>query len=89
MIDYSQLAFPKGRTRLTGHDLTTLRLACVTRDKGRCRECHCLVSDELPDWHPLKYHMAHIKSRGAGGEDTLENVRTLCGQCHRREHNGR
>lgn len=32
--------------------------------------------------------MAHIKSRGAGGSDTLDNVRTLCQPCHRLEHAG-
>lgn len=88
-IDYSQMLFPKGRIRLKGKALAELRLACVTRDRGRCRECHVRVSDELPDWHPLKYHMAHIKSRGASGWDVLENVRTLCGDCHRKEHRGK
>jgi hypothetical protein len=88
LIDYNQLAFPKGRIRLKGEPLMMLRLACLQRDRGRCRECHVRVSDSLPDWHPLKYDMAHIKSRGAGGSDTLENVRTLCHQCHTKEHNG-
>lgn len=27
-------------------------------------------------------HMAHIKSRGAGGIDTLDNVVTKCAHCH-------
>lgn len=89
MIDYSAFAFPKGRIRLKGKPLENLRVLCLQRDRGRCRACKSLVDDSLPDWHPLKYHMAHIKSRGASGEDTLENVRTLCGACHRREHQGK
>ena len=88
-MDYTGFAFPKGRIRLEGEPLTMLRLECVTRDRGRCVECRVRVSDDLPDWHPLKYHMAHIKSRGAGGEDVIGNVKTLCGGCHRKEHQGK
>ncbi len=82
-------SFPKtAPIRLKGLALHMLRLECVTRDKGRCQECRALVctSPEVPDWHPLKYDMAHLKSRGAGGSDTLDNVRTLCHECHMREH---
>ncbi len=85
-IDYTAFQFPKGTVRLSGRELETLRLACLQRDTGRCRECGAKVSDQLPAWHPLKYHMAHIKSRGAGGADELINVRCLCGDCHRAEH---
>ena len=89
MIDMRSLAYPKGRTRLKGADLAMLRLECLQRDHGRCCECGVRVSDSLPDWHPLKYHMAHIKSRGSGGPDVIENVRVLCGDCHRLEHSGK
>lgn len=89
-IDYSGFSFPKDpHVRLEGAALTMLRLRCLLRDHGRCRNCHVRVSDSLPDWHPLRYHMAHIVSRGAGGEDVISNVRTLCGDCHRAEHQGR
>ena len=88
-MNTEDLAFPKNAAiRLKGDDLKMLRLQCLQRDRGRCRECHVRVSDSLPDWHPLKYHMAHIKSRGANGSDTIDNVRTLCGDCHRKEHQG-
>ena len=30
----------------------------------------------------------HIKSVGAGGNDTKENLRTGCKECHAKEHNG-
>ncbi len=30
----------------------------------------------------------HIKSRGAGGTDELENLRCLCAACHAKRHNG-
>ena len=31
------------------------------------------------------YHMAHIRNKRMYG-DTLENIRALCGDCHRAEH---
>lgn len=81
-------ACPKpGRIRLTGEHLAWLRRACWLRDEGFCRVCRCMTNPDAPAWAPNKYDMAHIKSRGAGGSDTLENVRTLCHKCHMREHN--
>lgn len=87
-IDYSLLAHPKGTIRLSGRELENLRLACLQRDKGKCRECGARVSDSLPAWHPLKYDMAHIRSRGAGGSDELGNVKTNCHECHMKAHSG-
>ena len=78
--------FKSGLVRLTGADLSALRLACWVRDKGRCQECLAPVSDDHASCHPLKYDMAHIQSRGAGGSDSLENVRTMCHECHMQEH---
>ena len=72
-----------GRIRLKGKPLADLRRQCFTRDGWACVECGVGVS-----W--VSGHMAHIKSRGAGGSDVLENVRTLCGGpdgCHMKEHN--
>ena len=86
-MDMNGLAYPKtAPVRLKGAKLAALRLACVTRDRGRCQECHRRVSDEAPPWHPLKFDMAHIKSRGANGADVLSNLRTLCHECHMKEH---
>ncbi len=75
-----------GIERRTGKDMKSLRTACLYRDGTKCRECGVTVWDHLPDYHPQKYDMAHIKSRGAGGSDVLENVKTLCHQCHMLEH---
>lgn len=72
--------------RLKGLDLEILRSACLYRDHGLCQACFVLVDDSYPDWHERKFHMAHIKAKRIGG-DSLENVRTLCGACHRAEHN--
>ena len=80
-----------GRIRLTGRALTELRQACFCRDKFLCRECGRMVAWDVADAErgfgiPVG-EMAHIQSRGAGGSDILENVRTLCPKCHRDEHN--
>jgi len=73
-----------GRTsaRLKGKALAELRYQCFLRDDWKCQMCFEPVSDAVSDLNPHKAHMAHIKSRGAGGADTLENVRTLCMHCH-------
>jgi hypothetical protein len=68
--------------RLTGEELAALRLERFTLDHWHCVECGMKVSDNLPDWHPRKAHLAHITSRGAGGQDTLWNSRTKCLSCH-------
>ena len=81
--------FPKPTIlRLKGDPLSKLREACLRRDGGLCVCCGRPVRDNVPDWHPDKYDMAHIKSRGAGGEDVLSNLKTMRHECHMREHNG-
>ena len=89
--------------RLKGKALEWLRFRCFLRDNWRCVECGTLIGwgalsrdvpleieievCEITDWEPVG-EMAHIRSRGAGGTDTLDNVRTLCPSDHRLEHNG-
>lgn len=74
------------RGRLKGVDLSALGLACWHRDDGHCRECGILTLWDAPQESDRSYHMAHIKAKRIGG-DSLGNVRTLCGECHRKEHN--
>ena len=68
--------------RLTGPELSALRTACLSRDNYHCQDCGRHVCDSPHSWVAMRAHMAHIVGRGAGGEDTLDNVRTLCGTCH-------
>ena len=68
-----------GRLRLKGQALEDLRRRVFTRDGWMCCECGRVCS-----W--TSGHLAHIQSRGAGGSDTEENTRLLCGDCHRAEH---
>lgn len=71
--------------RLKGKALEALRLACFRRDSYTCLQCHTWVYLYLPHEHDVSAHMAHIKAKRIG-LDTLSNVRTLCGKCHRLEH---
>lgn len=79
-----------GIVRLYGPALEHLRNDCLERDHHCCVKCGQWVRDDVPDWAPNKYNMAHIVSRGAGGSDVLSNLKTLCGCCHtgdKAEHN--
>jgi 5-methylcytosine-specific restriction endonuclease McrA len=68
---------------LYAHD----RERCWARDRGVRRACGCLLFWEPRfSGHPRAYDMAHIRSRGAGGSDVIDNVRALCHACHMREH---
>lgn len=48
----------------------------LRRDKGLC----------LPGWKLGKIHVArevdHIKSKALGGTDDLDNLQSICGECH-------
>ena len=73
-----------GIVRLYGAAMKDLWTEMWNRDRGHCCECRKVVAYfECGD---LTGEMAHIKARGAGGSDTLDNVRLLCRACHRREH---
>jgi HNH endonuclease len=45
---------------------------CFTRDEWKCR--HCLSRSNL--------HPHHVIYRSQGGQDVLNNLITLCAQCH-------
>ena len=78
-----------GIIRLYGDALRGLRLERWATDRGICQNCGIITywQPRFPG-DPDAYDMAHIVSRGAGGSDTLENVRALCHACHMKEHAG-
>ena len=77
-----------GTIRLTGKALEVLRRDCWLRHNETCQCCGERVYFESRfDGDPQAYDMAHIKSRGAGGSDVLDNVQCLCHSCHMKEHN--
>lgn len=68
--------------RLTGPELTALRLLVMERDGWRCKTCGIPIYDHLPDWHPHKAHLKHNVGRGAGGDDSEANCEASCADCH-------
>lgn len=79
------------RVRLKGKAYTEFRKAVYEREQGICQGCR--------QYAPLLWggvfneyrcgHVSHKKSRGAGGGDTMDNVKWLCFDCHRAEHDGK
>lgn len=75
-----------GIVRLSGLALRELRIRCWLRDGGCCCECKRAVTiDGHYPWDGVM-HMAHIRTKRNNG-DTIDNVRTLCPECHGKEHN--
>lgn len=69
-----------GREYLAGIDVGRRRRQVWERDKRRCVECRAYVT-----WDEMELdHVA--KNYGAKRFDNLENLRTLCRNCHRRKH---
>lgn len=65
-----------GRRFLAGEDVGVMRDAVFARDDFRCTRCG--------SGRGLQMH--HKRSRGLGGDDSLENLQTLCAACHGRMH---
>jgi len=72
-----------GRIRLKGAAMEALRRARFALDGWKCVVCGCEI--RWDGWNAG--HLAHVKSRGAGGSDTIENTVTKCRICHHAEHN--
>lgn len=72
------LPYPKQKAiRLKGKELLGLRRQVAERANYRCQGVGC------GKYTPFsKGHMAHIKSKGSGGDDSLENTEWLCFDCH-------
>lgn len=71
--------------RLKGKDLAELRMRCYVRDRACCRECGRMTIFDAPHTWGDSYHMHHVRGKRMWG-DSLENVVTLCGACHRNTH---
>jgi 5-methylcytosine-specific restriction endonuclease McrA len=83
---------PKPKTiRLKGAAYKELRRQAWKRAGGFCERCGRCASLYNPNgdfdlW--ICGHLSHIKSRGAGGSDTLGNVEWLCPKCHLQDEHG-
>ena len=69
----------KPRLRLNPDSYRKLRIDVLERDGWRCQNCG---TSEC-----LQVH--HIRSRSALGDDAVENLITLCADCHYRFHRPR
>ena len=83
MTEINPVPKPKKPTRLKGKAMSALRWKVFMRAEGCCEVCGEEVPWDGPWW--LKGDLAHIKSRGAGGDDSEENCRWECSG-HRRKH---
>lgn len=76
-----------GTVRLSGQALERLRGRRYAMDNGRCT-WRKGKPDACGKWMPFygsvfnRAHMAHIKGRGAGGGDAIENTTTRCYMHH-------
>lgn len=59
-----------------GPDWEALRLRVLTRDNWQCRHCGRVCGDR---WEAQVDHQIPKK---AGGDDSEENLQTLCIRCH-------
>ena len=66
----------KPRLKLPSREFAALRNQALERDAWRCQFCGS--SNDL--------HVHHQRSRSKGGDDSLENLITLCANCHRFVH---
>jgi len=54
------------------------------RAHGRCERENCrrLLDIDAPFYLPNAMHWSHKKSKGAGGDDSMQNGEALCRNCH-------
>jgi len=64
--------------RLERKQYEELRRAILKRDGWRCQFCGAMTN--------LEVH--HLQFRSHSGEDTEENLITICQDCHSRVHEG-
>ncbi|MEN8217418.1 MAG: RNA-guided endonuclease IscB [Pseudomonadota bacterium] len=83
MIDIARLNNPnlKGSAYQKSNRLhENLRLATLMRDDFSCQQCR--VKNTRLEAH-------HIKLTSEGGKDTVNNLITLCSECHSKVHSGK
>jgi group II intron reverse transcriptase/maturase len=72
LLDTPFPLFWEGRTTPEKADWATLRMTALERDHYRC--CQCGSTDNL--------HIHHIRPRRKHGANQVDNLQTLCSQCH-------
>lgn len=77
--------FKEPRKKLNSREKTALRKRVCFREDGICQECgdYAPLYDKKGQFNLWTCgHAAHIKSEGAGGDDTPENRKWKCARCH-------
>ena len=72
----SEIRPKKPRLKLDSEDYRQLHLQVLQRDGWRCQVCGRM--------NGLEVH--HIRFRSQNGDDSEENLITLCSECHRQMH---
>jgi 5-methylcytosine-specific restriction endonuclease McrA len=64
------------RLTLSRKEYDRLRIRVLERDRWKCQRCGSSID--------LQVH--HLRYRGRLGPDTLDNLISLCANCHAEEH---
>lgn len=81
----------KKAVRLKGKAYSAFRKEVYERENGVCQECetYAPLFDVYGQFNEFTCgHVSHIKSRGSGGSDTLDNVKWKCFKCHNIKEHG-
>lgn len=60
----------------------SVRCAVLQRDEYRCRQCGWRYEDRNPSDPRCRLEPHHVTHHAKGGENTVENLITLCNVCH-------
>jgi hypothetical protein len=85
--------FKQKALRLKGKKKTEFRKQVFAHFEGICQDPACGCFNPLFDQDGVFDvftcgHVSHIKSLGAGGSDTIENVLWKCYECHINKEHG-
>jgi len=72
--------------RLKGDELASLRISAYERDGHRCVRCGRTVFPDMDQEQNGSMHLSHKRGKRMWG-DSLDQVETYCGYCHRTFHN--
>lgn len=64
---------------LCGRDMGIMRNRVFIRDKMICQVCGMMLMLSECELH-------HVRSRGKGGDDQIENLACICRRCHQKAH---
>ena len=73
--------------RLDAAGVQAQRVRIFERDKGICEDCKRPTIFNAPEEWPNSFHRAHRRGKRMW-KDEDSNVKTSCGDCHRKHHTG-